>query len=750
MNAILARTLGAARDLLRQREGPLTRELARSESRLGLGQLPERAVPDATTTMVCGFCSTGCGLDVHLKNGEAINLTPATDYPVNLGMACPKGWKALAPLAAQDRATHPLSRSASGEFERVSWARALGEMSERFSTIKEQHGGDALAFLSTGQIPTEEMAYLGALAKFGMGMRHGDGNTRQCMATSVVAYKESFGFDAPPYTYGDFEESDVIVLVGSNLCIAHPILWERVTHNPHSPEIVVVDPRRTETAQAATQHFAIQPKSDLPFFYAIAHELIARDWIDHGFIASHTEGFDDFALHVAAYSPEAVETKVGLSAARIRELAATIHQGRRVSLWWTMGVNQGHEAVRTAQALIALALMTGNIGRPGTGANSITGQCNAMGSRLFSNTSSLFGARSFESAADRAEVAGILGLDVDTIPDSDGLAYDQIIDAIDAGRIRGLWIVGTNTAHSWFDRSELRRVLAKLDFLVVQDLYTTTETARLADLVLPAAAWGEKEGTVINSERRVGLLKKVARAPGEALSDFQIFRAVAEAWGCSAMFDMWKTPEDVFSSLKALSRGRPCDISGIEGYEQLDDERGIQWPWPAAGAKAASERRLFEDGLFFRENGRALFVYEHSRNADELPCDEFPLVLLTGRGSSAQWHTETRTSKSGLLSQLHTSGGRVELHPMDAAREQIASGDRIELRSRRGAIELVAVVTHSVQPGQVFVAMHDAAVNELTGRSVDPYSRQPSYKYAAVRVSRLTADGNPRQSVRAA
>ncbi len=479
--------------LRRQQTGVLTRELVRTPGGFGLGQVPERLAPDKTTRMVCGFCSTGCSLDVHIRDGRAVNITPTTNYSVNLGGACPKGWEALTPLRAQDRATTPLLRDANGKLQEVGWSTATSEMARRLKDIQSRHGTDSIAFLSTGQIPTEEMALLGALTKFGMGVVHGDGNTRQCMATSVVAYKQSFGFDAPPYTYADFEESDVIVLIGSNLCIAHPIMWERICKNPNNPEVIVIDPRVTETAAAATQHYALDPKSDLTLLYGVANFLIANGWIDQTYIDAHTNGFAEFAAHVAPFETGMVSQRTGLSVEQLETLAATIHAGKRVSFWWTMGVNQSHEGVRAAQAIINLALMTGNMGRPGTGANSITGQCNAMGSRLFSNTASMFGGRDFANAEHRAEVAEILNVDVASIPTQPSLAYDQIIEKILSGSIRGLWIVATNTAHSWIHQSHLRDVLDRLDFLVVQDMYTTTETAEVADLVLPAAGWGRRK-----------------------------------------------------------------------------------------------------------------------------------------------------------------------------------------------------------------------------------------------------------------
>jgi assimilatory nitrate reductase catalytic subunit len=692
--------------------------------------------PEATTTLVCGFCSTGCALRAHLRGGEAVNLSPAVEYPVNLGMACPKGWESLTPLKAADRATVPLYRRARSErLAPIDWESAAELFVSRIREVQERHGPDSVAWLGTGQIPSEELALLGAVAKFGLGIVHGDGNTRQCMATAVTAYKQSFGFDAPPYTYRDFEESDVLVFVGSNLCISHPILWERVVKNRRRPEIIVVDPRRTETAMAATWHIPVRPKADLAFFYGVARALIERGALDRSFIDAHTEGFDAFAEHVSSFSEEGVAEATGLPLGTEKRLADTIARAERVSFWWTMGVNQSHEGVRVAQSLINLALMTGNIGRPGTGANSITGQCNAMGSRLFSNTASLYCGRDFENAEHRAAVARILDIDVARIPDRDSWAYDQIIEGIFAGKIRALWIVATNTAHSWINQEDAVEALRRLDFLVVQDLYATTETARMADLVLPAAGWGEKDGTFINSERRIGLIHRVARAPGEALADFYIFKLIAEAAGVGQEFARWSTPEQSFEILKELSRGRPCDITGIAGYDALRESRGVQWPLPeGVDVAPASERRLFEGGRFYTPDGRARFCFEAPRPVPELPDKRYPFLLLTGRGSSAQWHTETRTGKSATLRKLHPNDPYVEVSPADAARYGIRPGEWIFVESRRGRIRVRAHLTPVVQPGQVFVPMHDAQTNRLTFSAVDPYSRQPAYKACAVRL----------------
>ncbi len=710
--------------------GPLTDHLVREPGAFGLGQVPSRLKPHATTNLVCGFCATGCSLTAHLRDGEAVNLSPNPTYPVNLAMACPKGWEALTPLDAADRGTTPLLNG-----EPVDWAVAADTFTERMKAIIAEHGPEAVAILGTGQIVTEEMAFLGAFAKFGMRIRHLDSNTRQCMATAATAYKQSFGFDAPPYTYADFELSDVLVFVGSNPCIAHPIMWQRVMMNRRSPTIIVVDPRRTETAMAATHHFSIQPKSDLVLLYGLAHLLIQRGAVDEAFIAASTSGYAEMADFLMAFEPARVSAETGLSVAQLHAFADLIASNKRVSFWWTMGVNQGHEATRTAQAIINLALMTGNIGKPGTGANSITGQCNAMGSRLFANATSLLGGHDPNNDAHRAKVAGVLGIDEALIDRELGLAYDQIIERIADGRIKALWVMATNPSHSWIDSEACNRALEKLEFLVVQDMYPTTETARRAHLYLPAAGWGEKDGTFINAERRIGLVKKVRRAPGLALSDFNILRLLAHTWGCGEMFKVWASPAAVFEILQQLSQGQPFDFSGIAGYDMLERLGGVQWPLPeATGCNLETERRLFEDGRFFHPDGRARFLFSAPRPMPEPVDAAYPLLLLTGRGTSAQWHTNTRTAKSEVLRKLYPTQCYVEVHPDDARALKVADRQRVSIASRRASVEATVVVTACVQRGQLFMPMHYEEVNRLTFAAFDPHSRQPGFKACAVRI----------------
>ncbi|HZP61628.1 MAG TPA: molybdopterin oxidoreductase family protein, partial [Opitutaceae bacterium] len=359
------------------------------------------------------------------------------------------------------------------------------------------------------------------------------------------------------------------------------------------------------------------------------------------------------------------------------------------------------------------------------------------GSRLFANATSLLGGYNFADAAHRAHVARILNMDTNRIPAQKGLAYDQIVAGIESGEIKGLWVVATNPAHSWINQGRFAALRERLDFLVVQDMYATTETARCADLVLPAAGWGEKTGTLINSERRLGLVKKVARAPGQALGDFAIFKLIAQYWGCGDLFARWTSPEAVFQILKELSRGQPCDFTGIRDYAQIEACGGIQWPYAEAEtAPPAPARRLFSDGKFFTADGRARFVFDQPRPLPEAPDADYPFLLLTGRGSSAQWHTGSRTDKSDVLKKLAPSAPYVEINPVDATRLKLRPGDNVRVRSRRGEALAAAVITPIIQAGQVFLPMHFATVNRLTLSAFDPQSRQPAYKACAVAVEK--------------
>ncbi len=705
----------------------------------------ETKIGDGIVRTICSYCSVGCALDIQIVDGKATKVLPAKDYPVNLGRTCTKGFNLLKAYDSPDRQLYPELRQSDGSYQRIDWDSAATIFSTKFKQIQERHGKDSVAFISTGQVPFEEMAVLGVLAKFGMGIKHGDGNTRQCMASAVVAYKQSFGFDAPPFSYQDAEESDLLIFVGANPVIAHPIFWQRVKMNQNNPSIVCIDPRLTETAKEAILHLAIKPKSDLSLLYALSKYLIDHDALDKQFILDHTQGFDEMAKHVQEFSIERAERDTGIAASEITKLAQLIQSKKKVSFWWTMGVNQGHQGVRTAQAMINIALMTGNIGRTGTGANSLTGQCNAMGSRLFSNTSSLISGHDFAVPEHRQKVADALSIPVESIPDNAGKSYDQILSAVDDGSIKGLWIICTNPAHSWIDKHAFFETMKKLDFLVVQDIYNSTETMMIADLRLAAAGSTEKEGTLINSERRLGIVQKVMQAPGEALSDFDIFHKLAKSWGCEQVLAKLQTPDQTFEVLASLSKGRPCDISGISSRALLVKNGGIQWPWPQGAnpdgpGLGGQHRLLFADGKFFHPDGKAKFLTIEPEPAGELPDNDYPFWLLTGRGTMHQWHTQTRTSKVELIKKMYPSEAYVEINPLDAQRLNLVDKGKVKVETRRGSILVDVAIKDSVQAGHIFLPMHYAQTNYLTYSSFDSFSRQPSYKIGAARL--IATDGS--------
>lgn len=686
----------------------------------------------------CSYCSVGCSLDIGKGEDGKWSLKPTKEYSVNQGFCCPKGFHLLTPFESPERGTQPLLRMEDGMRCATSWEEANQHFTRRFKAIIEKYGRESVAFLSTGQIPFEEMALLGSVAKFGMGFIHGDGNTRQCMATAAVSYKQAFGFDAPPFAYEDLEVSDTLIFIGANPVINHPILWNRVKKNTNAT-IIVVDPRVTETAKEATLHLPIRPRQDLLFLQAVSRVVLDNGWAKEDYIAAHTEGFEEYRAYLKTLDLNAAAEACGVGVDAIHDLAGRIHNSPAASFWWTMGVNQGHQATRTAQAIINLALTTGHIGRPGTGPNSLTGQANAMGSRLFSNTSNMLGGRDFTSASDRQEIANILGIPESVIPQQNSLPYHKILDKIKSGEIKGLWIIATNPGHSWINKTDFHQAMKNLEFLAVQELYPDTETSQLADLYLPSAASAEKTGTFINSERRLGVVQKVKDPPGEAKSDFDICLGLAKAWGCGDLFREWTDTEATFKILQRVSKGRPCDISGIKGREHLLEAGGIQWPFPEGAAEIpeqrATYRRLFADGQFYTPSRKAKILFEPPAELPEAVNDEFPFVLVTGRGSVMQFHTQTRTGKVPFIRSKTRQKGYAEIHPEDARRLGLSQDSRVKIASRRGEVEVDVVYQDGLQPGHIFMPMHYPETNWLTLPVFDTYSFEPGYKFAAVKLS---------------
>jgi anaerobic selenocysteine-containing dehydrogenase len=672
---------------------------------------------------------------IGVKDGRAVSVRGNPDHPVNRGLLCPKGLSEHHTLAAEGRATAPLLKQ-NGRLARTSWKHALDTMAARFSAIQTEHGPDAVGVISTGQLVTEEFYALGKLVQLGLGTRNYDGNTTLCMSTAVAGYKRSFGSDGPPGAYEDLERADVILLIGANIADNHPILCRRLEANPHAT-VIVVDPRVTKTAMLADIHLPIRPRADLALLNGLIHLVIAEDLVDHDYVAAHTTGFDELRESVRDYTPARVAEVTGLTVDAIHRTAMLYAKARAGFIAWTMGVNHSTKGTETVNAINNLALITGNIGRSGAAPFSITGQCNAMGTREAGFASSLPGYRSFENPAHRAELAALWHMPVERIPDARGLAYPDIIEAALDRRIRGLWIIATNPIVSFPNLNALTQALEGLDFLVVQDGFHPTPTSEFADLVLPAAIWGEKEGTYTNSERRVSKANPACRPPGEARSDFDIFMDLADTLGVrDAIFPGWETPRDAFEEWKRVSAGRLCDYSGMT-YEGLEANGGIQWPFPAGDTEPERSRRLYSDGVFQTADGKARLVPTEWEPFPEQPTDDYPLVLNTGR-TVEHWHTRTKTGKVPILERLSPEAW-VEMNPRDARVLRLKPRDRVDVVSRRGRVRSIELrLTETIAPGQVFVPFHfsEANANEVTQAAFDPISREPNYKQAAVRVER--------------
>lgn len=565
---------------------------------------------------------------------------------------------------------------------------------------------------------------------------NGDGNTRLCMASAVVAYKQSFGFDAPPYTLKDLELSDTIFFIGANPVIAHPIAWGRVRKNKDA-KIITIDPRKSETAMNSDMWIDIKTKGDLALFYTLANVLIEKGWIDQDYIDNYTEGFEDFKEHVKKYTLEDVEERTGISKMRVLELAKIIHEGKRVSFWWTMGVNQSYEAVRTAQAIINLALITGNMGREGTGANSLTGQCNAMGSRMFSNTTALYGGGEYNNQERRKVVADILGMDENMLPTKPTLDYEQIIKGINKGEIKGLWVVCTNPRHSFSNNEEFKKAMKNLDFFVVQDIYEDTDSSEECDLYLPSVPAIKKEGFLINTERRLSALVPVLEKEEDELSDYEILLGIGEALGMGSLLDKWRTPEDAFKLLRECSKGMPCDITGVS-YERLRDSKGVQWPCREGEELESDERRLFEDGKYYTPSGKAKLIFEDVTENPNATNEEFPFNLNTGRGTVGQWHTHTRTREIQAVTNIVSQKAYVDINRKDAEKLDIKENDEVLIHSSNGhTSKFIARLTDNLKEKTLYAPIHYIETNLLTPSVFDPYSKEPSYKTVQVNIEKV-------------
>ncbi len=696
------------------------------------GHISESRVAESWVKTTCGYCSVGCGMLVGIKDGKAVATRGNPDHPVNRGKLCPKGLSEHHILTAPGRATTPLLRK-DGVLTPVSWAEAITTMVSRITDIQSRYGRGALGVVGTGQLLTEETYTLGKLVQLGFGTSNNDGNTTLCMASAVSGYKLSFGSDGPPGSYEDLETSDVILLIGANIADNHPILCERLQRNTHRT-LIVADPRVTKTAMMADLHLPVKPRSDIALLNGIAHILIRDGLIDHNYISAHTEGFSSFAEYVTTFTPEHTAAITGLSLAAIEHVAHLYGTAKAAFIGWTMGVNHSTQGAVTVTAINNLALITGNIGRTGASPFSITGQCNAMGTRETGFTSGLPGYRKFDHAEDRQALAQLWQIDADRIPSARGKAYPDIIEAVITGSIKALWFVATNPAVSFPNYDLIKQAFETVEFLVVQDGFHPTPTTAFADLVLPAAIWGEKEGTYTNSERRVSKVNKVVDPPGDARTDFDIFLAIAEELGIGPsgkavrdeLYPSWITTHDAYQEWQRVSAGRACDYSDIS-WDRIDREGGVQW----------GGDRLYADGIFPFEGGRAKLHNVPCEPFLEQPDEEYNLILNTGR-TVEHWHTRTKT---GVVPQLNgmVPNAWLEMNPVDAEALRLRSHDRVTVVSRRSRVAQVELrITGIVAPGQVFMPFHfsEANSNLVTLGAFDPISREPNFKQCAVRIER--------------
>jgi anaerobic selenocysteine-containing dehydrogenase len=699
-----------------------------------MGFTSAQKIPERWVATTCGYCSVGCGIMVGVKEGKAVSVRGNPDHPVNHGMLCPKGLSEHQTIDAETRAKYPLLKK-NGKHVRVGWDEALETLVEKFRGVQEKYGPESLGVLSTGQLVTEEFYALGKLVQLGFGTKNYDGNTTLCMASAVSGYKRSFGSDGPPGAYEDLEVADVILLLGANVADNHPILCQRLEAN-RNKILIVADPRVTKTAMMADVYLPLRPRSDIALVNGLIYLLIENDLVDHDYIARHTTGFEVLQESVRKYTPEYVSQITGLSKELLIKTAMLYGHSEAPFLGWTMGVNHSTKGTETVNAINNLALVTGNVGRPGASPFSITGQCNAMGTREAGFASSLPGYRKFESAADRKELATLWGISPDRLPASRGLAYPDIVEAALAKKIRALWVIATNPVVSFPNLGVLQQSLETLDFFVVQDGFYPTPTSELADLVLPAAIWGEKEGTYTNSERRVSKVNAAVHPAGEARSDFDIFLAVAEKLGCrEELFPGWREPKDAFEEWKKISAGRLCDYSGLD-YALIEREGGVQWPFPA-GTTEVTTSRLYADGKFQTEDGKARLLPVEWEPFPEQPTRDYPFVLNTGR-TVEHWHTRTKTSQVPILEHLAPNAW-LEMNPRDAETLKLQPHMRVDIVSKRGRTSGVELrITEIIAPGQVFMPFHFAEtnVNEVTQSAFDPISREPNYKQCAVRVEK--------------
>jgi ferredoxin-nitrate reductase len=729
------------------------------------------------TPSVCGFCSIGCGLEIGSSGEEIVAVRGRGDYPVNRGRLGPKGLNQFYANRHPTRALHPMLRNAKGKLVPATWDEAMTAVVNKFNETLIEHGPDGIAFYNTGQLLLEEYYTLGKIARGGLGTANIDANTRLCTATTASSLMESFGADGPPGAYEDFEQTECIVLIGHNAAEQSTVLWMRILaakNGPRKPKIIVIDPRRTFTVETgADLHLQLRPGTNVALLNGICHLLIRNRWIDEKFIARHTVDFDLFRRIVSGYTPAAVEKITGVPQQQLRQAARWIGKSQSTVTTCLQGVYQSNQATATACLVNSMHLLMGKIGKPGSAPFQFAGQPSSMNTRECGADGTYPAYRNWEDLGHMRDLAARWNVPVELLGKKP-VSAPEIFELVEKGFVKVLWIAGTNPAVSMTDRMKQLRAMAGT-FLIVQDAFVNTETAQFADVILPAAMWGEKTGCMTNAERRCSLLRKAVEPPGEARSDFDIFVDFARRMNLRDRSGQplipYTTPEGAFDEWREVSRGTIPDYSGMT-YAKLLERGGIQWPcnddhpdgvtrfytkpyFPTKWQVSEVYEKDLETGhehtqREYREKrdpkGRAILIAAEFHEPVEAPDRKYPFTAISGR-QVYHWHTRTKTMKSPVLREA-APGVFVAMNRADAKRLGIADGDIVRVVSRRASVEGPARVGDVVPRRTVFVPFHygelgrNEAANNLMAKTHDAVSKQPIQKSAAVRVEKVrAADG---------
>jgi len=699
-----------------------------------------------TVNSACSYCGTGCGIRLETDGERIVALAGDTRHPTNQGRLCSKGRELHHTVRSDDRLLRPqLRTSLDAPFAPVDWDTALEHGARKFADIIREHGPDAVAFYVSGQLLTEDYYVFNKLMKGFIGSNNIDTNSRLCMSSAVVGYKRAFGADGPPVCYDDIELAESYFIIGANPAYAHPIVFRRMEAakeaNPDL-KIVVADPRRTDTCSIADLYLPLKPGTDVPLLTAMLNVMTWEGLTDRDYIERHTEGFDALRVQVEAMTPRRAAEICGLEAADIVKAALWFAERRTLS-FWTMGMNQSSSGSDKNNALLNLHLATGQVGKPGCGPFSLTGQPNAMGGREVGGLANMLAAhRDYANPAHRREVADYWG--VDRLSERPGLTATELFDALEAGTVKAVWIACTNPVVSMPDARRAEAALRRAELVMVSDAYHPTDTTRCAHILFPAAGWAEKEGTVTNSERRITHLQQALPAAGVSRPDWRIAVDFALKLG-EQLGEQWRDAFDypdaeaVFNEHRGLTGGMDIDITGLS-YALLDEQGPQQWPFPSGATRGTS--RLYADARFETDSGRARFIDVRYRPVAEPTDADYPLSLTTGRIRD-QWHTMTKTGAVPQLMQ-HVPVPALQIHPDDAAAHGIGEEDLVRVNSRRGEAYVPAQISRDVRPGVLFLPMHwgemnarGGRANNLTVAAIDPLSKEPEFKHAAVRIGRF-------------